>query len=153
VGDAPILEFAFSPRGGTIATIHMDGRVALRDAAGGGRSSDSLDYRGPAWALAYSPDGRSLAVGGLERDILLYDAGTGGTGHPLGIAIAEVKALVISPDGRTLAASSSLHHDIFLWDLAAGRERARLRGHESGPISLAFAPDSRSLASGGRSDL
>ena len=73
-------------------------------------------------------------------------------GIPSGIAISEVKTLVISPDGRTLAASSSLDSDILLWDLAAGRERARLRGHESPVMSLAFAPDGRSLASGGRSD-
>ena len=80
VGDAPILAFAFAPGGETIATIQMDGRVTLRDSASGVRSSDSLDYRGPAWALAFSPDGRSLAVGGLERDVLLYDARTGGVG-------------------------------------------------------------------------
>src|SRR5262249_58174662 len=73
-------------------------------------------------------------------------------GHPLGIPIREVKTLVVSPDGRTLAASSSLHHEILLWDLAAGRERARLGGHDSPVVRLAFAPDCRSLASGARSD-
>ena len=63
--------------------------------------------------------------------------------------IRWVKGLAFSPDGRTLAASSYLDHEILLWDLAAGRERARLRGHGSPVISLAFAPDGRSLASGG----
>jgi hypothetical protein len=52
VGDAPILAFAFAPRGETIATIQMDGRVALRAPAGGGSSVYLLDYTGPAWAVA-----------------------------------------------------------------------------------------------------
>src|SRR5262245_36426098 len=127
-GDPPAqaLAFAFSPDGTTIATTHTDGRVALRSPTEGWSLQRLLDYRGFAWALAFSPDGRSLAVGGTEPDILLYDLNAGGAGHPLGIPIREVKAIVVSPDGRSLAASSSLHHEILLWDLAAGRERARL---------------------------
>src|SRR5215471_14790651 len=35
LGDNPILGFAFAPDGATIATIQWDGRVALRDVAGG----------------------------------------------------------------------------------------------------------------------
>jgi WD40 repeat protein len=152
IGEAPILAFAFSPDGTTIATIQVDGRVALRDAAAGLSAHSFLDYRGPAQALAFSPDGRSLAVGGVEPDIFLYDPRDGGALHPLGMPIRWVKGLVFSPDGRILAASSYLHNEILLWDLAAGRERARLVGHRSPVISLAFAPDGRSLASGSMSD-
>jgi WD40 repeat protein len=100
IGDAPILAFAFAPGGEAIATIQMDGRVALRDAAGGGSSTDPIIYPGSTWTLAFSPDGWSLAVGGLEPEILLYDARAGGAGHPLGIPISEVKTLVISHNGR-----------------------------------------------------
>src|SRR6516165_8065928 len=72
VGDAQTLAFAFAPDGETIATVLTDGRVALRDAASGGGTTDLLDYPGYAWALAYSRDGRTLAVGGDGPDILLY---------------------------------------------------------------------------------
>ena len=147
VGDPAILTFAFAPDGATIATIQTDGRVVLQGVAGGGAAHAFLDHRGFALALAFAPDGRSLAVGGLESDILLYDVRSGGAVHPPGLPIRDVKGLAFSPDGRTLAASSYLHHEILLWDLAAGRERARLRGHGSPVISLAFAPDGRSLAS------
>ena len=34
-----------------------------------------------------------------------------------------------------------------LWDLASGRERARLQGHENWVSSVAFSPDGRTLAS------
>src|SRR5262249_31749130 len=70
VGDAAILAFAFAPDGATIATIQSDGRVALRDTAGGVNGPSVLDHSGHARALAFSPDGRSLAVGGDEPDIL-----------------------------------------------------------------------------------
>src|SRR5262249_41675443 len=73
VGDSAILTFAFAPHGATIATIQIDGRVALRDAAGGAGAHAVLDHRGQAWALALAPDGRSLAVGGTEPDVLLCD--------------------------------------------------------------------------------
>jgi WD40 repeat protein len=152
IGDTAILTFAFAPEGATIATVEGDGRVSLRDAVGSLSVPSFLDYRGFAWAIAFSPDCRSLAVGGYPPDILLYEFRAGGAGRPLGMPIRYVKGLAFSPDGRILAASSYLDHEIVLWDLAAGRERARLRGHDSPVIRLAYAPDGRSLASGGQSD-
>src|SRR5262249_12678080 len=47
---------------------------------------------------------------------------------------------------------SDISEEILVWDLAAGRERAWLQGHESHVISLALAPDGLSLASGGLHD-
>jgi WD40 repeat protein len=154
VKDKPILTFAFSPDGKAIATVQTDGSVALRAATGGASTLSFLDHSGPALAMAFSRDGRSLAVGGAARDIFLIDVEAGEAARPLGIPIRylSVKGLAFSPDGRTLAATSYLSHEILLWDLAAGRELARLRGHASPVISLAFAPDGRSLASGSRSD-
>jgi WD40 repeat protein len=154
VKKSPILTFAVSPNGKAIATVQRDGRVALRHATGGASTSSFLDHSGAAQAIAFSRDGRSLAVGGADADIFLFDVEAGGAGRPLGIPISfsSVKGLALSPDGQTLAASSHLNHEILLWDLAAGREVARLRGHESPVLSLAFAPDGRSLASGSHSD-
>ena len=48
VGALAILTFAFAPHGETIATIQMNGRVALRAQAGGASSVYLLDYTGPA---------------------------------------------------------------------------------------------------------
>ena len=131
VRDGAILTFAFAPDGETIASISTGGRVALRHAAAGAGAHSFLEHSGPARALAFSPDGRSLAVGVLESDIFLYGIRDGGAGHPLGMPVLMPASLAFSPDGRLLAASSYLDAEILLWDFAAGRERARLRGHGS----------------------
>jgi len=39
-----------------------------------------------------------------------------------------------------------------LWDVAAGKERATLRGHRSGVSAVAFSPDNKTLASAGMDD-
>src|SRR5262249_28299929 len=47
IGDTAILTFAFTPDGAMIATIQVDGRVALRDAAGGVTAHAFLEHHGP----------------------------------------------------------------------------------------------------------
>src|SRR5207302_1388666 len=36
---------------------------------------------------------------------------------------------------------------VLVWDVATGKERTRLKGHERGVLTLAFSPDGRRLAS------
>jgi hypothetical protein len=57
-------------------------------------------------------------------------------------------SLAISPDGRYLAVAKDTPA-IHLWDVLAGREIARLSGHEGGVGSLLFSRDGKQLYSGG----
>jgi hypothetical protein len=50
------MSFALSPDGTTMATIHEDGRVALRKTTGGDSLPRALGYSGKARAVAFSPD-------------------------------------------------------------------------------------------------
>ena len=56
--------------------------------------------------------------------------------------------LAFSPGGKTLA-SGGWDKVIKLWDVAAGQERATLRGHSAAIAALAFAPGGRQIALGG----
>lgn len=58
-----------------------------------------------------------------------------------------VEALSLSADGKTLAVLSG--NKATLWDLASG-EKIRTLHHDADVFSLAFAPDGKSIALGGR---
>ena len=61
---------------------------------------------------------------------------------------AYVMALAFSPDGKVLASSSGfVESDIRLWEVASGKEIARLEGHRAWVSSLVFWPDGKTLAS------
>jgi len=102
---------------------------------------------GTLW-VAFAPDGRTLASGGMKDNVVkLWDVNqsTGPVncqGHT-----AAVTCGAFSVDG--LLATGDASGDINLWDLAAGGKFTRLGRRYAQVFSLAFAPDGRTLASGG----
>jgi WD40 repeat protein len=98
--------------------------------------------------VAYSPDGLTIATCGIY--VLLWDAAAGCVNHtvldPVG---GYYSSLNYSPDGRRLAAISPTRGTITLWDLATPGRQATLRRRVGPGFALAFAPDGRTLASGG----
>jgi WD40 repeat protein len=109
-------------------------------------------------ALAFSPDGKTLAAGeanALEKKgiVRLWNLSTGKMMHTFRVSMNDIDAVAISPDGRTLAAAEKWGKS-YLWDVAAGKELYQLQREWTGPhrydtYSLAFSPDSRTLAVGG----
>jgi WD40 repeat protein len=167
-GEGPV---AFAPKGRTLAVGSGSGSTVvfwdLSDPTQPRRLGQlstgySADF---GVSMAFAADGRTLATTGLSGrvpTVILWDLsdrahprrlGQPLTGHsdtPLSVAFA--------PDGRTLAtgigsSSGSDQTTIALWDLS-DRARPRrlgqpLTAHSINVGSVAFAPDGRTLATGG----
>jgi WD40 repeat protein len=145
-----------------------ENRVTVWDAASGAKQWEVFGGQGDmgkllfSTSVSYSPDGRTLAVaaqddvtaGGTAAGEALLDSRTGrlvrtllGSGEP-------VNGVAVSPDGKHVAgvtgAFESEHPEVFLWDMATGEAVWNSRA-DAGPLfSVAYAPDGRTLAVGGR---
>ena len=136
-------------------------------------TENRLIFRRPRWGpnlkgenfgirdLAFSPDGKLLATSHEYKDrpgeVSLWDARTGTLAATLPGPHAEdgVRSVAFSPDGKILAgAVGSMHNlhlpsSIVLWDVAGHQVLRMLPGHQASITSLVFAPDGKTLASGG----
>lgn len=94
--------------------------------------------------LAFSPDGNILATGAEESAARLWDVVTGQLkatlpGHE------DVSRLSFSPDGRTIEIGS-YQKTVRLWDVETARLKTKLVGEKTLINSVAFSPDSRTVA-------
>ncbi len=111
-------------------------------------------HTGCARDLLFLPGGR-LAARGSDNTIRVWDVATGRQLHRLTGPCQDLDGPVASPDGRRLATIGGMAppgglYEVILWDLAAGREQARLPlGLGNSATQLAFSPDGRLLASVG----
>jgi WD40 repeat protein len=120
-----------------------EGRVALWELSSLRQSRMHGVLPGEVNAVAFSPDSRTVAVAGTSIGAFLWDVDDDTT-LPL-LEQATVRSLAWSPDGQTLALARA--RAVELWDVAAGRCRATLAGHENLVWSVAFSPDGRKVYS------
>jgi eukaryotic-like serine/threonine-protein kinase len=147
---ATVIHVVFSPDGRQIASVCMDGRLAIRDARTGvvlhALERPAVLLGGAlVRGMAYSLDGRYLAVARNDGLIRVWEAGSGQLVHTLeGHKKGPAWQVAFSPDSRTLASCGS-DRRVRLWDLASGKVLQVFRDHPSAVKGVAFRPDGRSV--------
>jgi WD40 repeat protein len=143
---------AFAPDGTSLAVGCIDGSIQVLDMPGARSRYVIRAYRDKIARLAFSPNGRVLASTSMPGEVKLWDPLTGRELGHIDVAPGRFQALAFAPDGRSLALAQWLPNqgEILIWDLEAGRPRARLAGHIDGIGQLAFSRDGRFLVSGSR---
>jgi WD40 repeat protein/serine/threonine protein kinase len=158
--DEDITDMAFSPDGtrlaaagerGTLTVWEVpSGRVlrTLRSPAGRG---DPPTRRGH---VVFGPRAGQLAIADAGGTVTVWDLVTGREDFSFRTAHATTSdpssrirpTLAFSPDGRRLAVGGI--REIQVWDVAASRDIATLRGGQSAIFAMTFSPDGRRLATG-----
>ncbi len=139
---------AFAPDGKILAAIQRDaknqGFLSLWDVSAG-KERSRFKWNIGLWGLAFSRDGKRLITGSRSA-IRLRDASTGKEVGPTAGSPVYTGHAAVSPDGRMLAYEQK--NEIRFWDMAAGREAGSLnaRAYDILSLSLAFAPDGRTVA-------
>ena len=153
---------AFSPDGKTLASARvisgpsgaMGDLLRLWDVASGNNTKALTPPKvgtlpGPAagvWTVAFSRDGKTLAsqnTNGMQ----VWDIAKGTTTATLPCPNSGVWTVAISPDGNFVA-TETVQQQVLLWHVATGKT-VNLKGHTQRISSLAFSPDSKTLASTG----
>ncbi len=144
---------AFSPDGRTLVSGSSDTTIKIWNLATGQEIRTLNGHSSWVNSVAFSPDGKTLASGSSDDTIKIWNLVIGQeirtlNGHPNEVWSNEVWSVAISPDARTLASGNRTYGIIKIWNLATGQEIRTLKGHPNSVWSLAFSPDSKTLASG-----
>jgi WD40 repeat protein/tRNA A-37 threonylcarbamoyl transferase component Bud32 len=158
----PVRAVAFAPDGKTVATAGDDKVVRLWKTPTARERRSLRGHTGWVTSVAFAPDGKTLATAGMDQTVRLWDPATGK--ERLTFRLADpISCLAFNQNGSVLAAASARPAtgtgnpltrflatykpgEVKLWDTATGKERQTLRGHGAGVLSVAFAPDSKTLA-------
>jgi RNA polymerase sigma factor (sigma-70 family) len=132
----------------------------------GGAASPSAVFN----CLAFSPDGKSVITAGkssnmrppvMDHTIRFWETSSGKLQREFSVGIPNPRKLAFSPDGTLLAVicdgDRGTENRVRIWDVAAGKEVRQLVATSNDGISrqtyystaLAFAPDGRTLYTGG----
>ncbi len=134
--------FVTGSHSGRIATWNLDDGHGSRQIVNGG-----YEVRSVAW----SPDERTLATCAMDGAIKLWDLSSAALIRTLfASADYSVNDAAWSPDGtRVAGAVGPLDSVVVIFDTASIASQLRLVGHTGGLWAIVWAPDGRTIATGG----
>jgi WD40 repeat protein len=140
---AAVLDMAFLPKRGLLATAGLDGQVRLWEP---GRPETlrafSMKRETAILSLAVSPDEQLLAASALDGSITVWSVEYGQPMRTLRDGRGAIRRVAFSHDGEMLVAASN-DRGATLWDPRDGRKIGRLDGHEDWLLDARFSPDGK----------
>jgi WD40 repeat protein/serine/threonine protein kinase/tetratricopeptide (TPR) repeat protein len=141
---------AYSSDGRTLATAQCGGLVKLWDPRTGKEQGELMKCQADWISLAFGRNGAMLAAGANDGKVRLWDMKTRGEPAVLrGMPEPSWITVALAPDGKRLAAANnwSATPRSLLWDLTT--EPPEVAYSLPGAVSVAFSPDSQTLALAG----
>lgn len=130
---------AFLPDGNHVATAGDDGQITIWETATGKKLS-AITLESPIMAVVPSADGTLVAAGCADRTAVVAQVASGEktvfSGHA-----GLVDAVAFRPDGKLLVTASREDGTTRLWDVATGKELARIVSVNNRNDWLIVAPD------------
>jgi WD40 repeat protein len=114
-----IMDTVYSPDGRFIATVSLDKRLVIWDAAQC-QATTTIELETVVSYLVYSPDGNFLASGDANGVIRIWDTHTGELARTLKGQLGVITSLDYSPDGKMLISTSYGSDKVFVWDMETG---------------------------------
>ncbi|MBX0328910.1 helix-turn-helix domain-containing protein [Oscillochloris sp. ZM17-4] len=143
-GQTWVETLAFSPDSRLLASGSADPAIQLWDCATGTLSARLEGHVATVRSLCFSPDGALLASAGDGSTLRLWDMEARECRAALRGQRGTIWSVAFHPGGHLLASAGD---GILLWDVAGGRQVARLDEHQAPVAAVAFSPDGATLAS------
>jgi RNA polymerase sigma factor (sigma-70 family) len=150
-----IFQLAFCKDGKRLVSAGADGTIRLWQTATGREIRQFRGQRGVVLHLVLSPDGRTVAGVPLTpaepNEVLAWDVDTGQERWRVQQG-RRICAVAFSGDSQTLAAVGGDVEgagNLGLYDANTGKTIRKWRGHHRWVQAVAFAPDGKTLATGG----
>jgi len=145
--DAGVTGLAFFPGGNRLASSSLDHTVRVWDIAVGKVIKTFCSHTDEVFAVAVTANGRFIVSTGYDRKVIVNDA-AGDVGRELPGMEGWSVGVAVSADSR-FAAAWGMDGGIRIWEIATGRLVRTFTGEkEKWGVSLAWAPDGKTLAAG-----